>query len=164
VYPKGLVGVYLTWSGPANDLFAAASTIGAGVTTGTVVGASREPGEPAFTEAGPLLSVWYKTVVPAGKTSATVSSPLRLRSQIMAWRIDLLTCGVWAVCWRCMSGQIDLAGSEFDTYLSVYTGSSLDTLTPVVNSDDCTVAVVTSCATFTVAENTQLYIQVSAPI
>ncbi len=46
--------------------------------------------------------------------------------------------------------QITLAGSDFDTLLAVYTGSSLSTLSLVATNDDCPGGVSTSCVTFNI--------------
>lgn len=89
--------------GPANDNFANSillSPADEGLTAGTNVGATKEPGEPNHFSTGGA-SVWYHVTAPV-TGHATINTD----------------------------------GSDFDTLLAVYTGSTLNGLTQVVADDD----------------------------
>jgi hypothetical protein len=61
---------------------------------------------------------------------------------------------------RLLSGQVTLAGSNFNTLLAVYTGTAVNSLTLVSSNDDCEPGVLTSCTTFSVVPGTSYSIQV----
>jgi Ca2+-binding RTX toxin-like protein len=99
----GKIGhIRLSWGrAPANDNFVDAQTVtgATGRTTGTVRGATAEPGEPS---AFGLSTIWYSWTAPADGTY-----------------------------------KFDTVGSNFDTVLAVYEGSSLDSLQlKGINDDD----------------------------
>lgn len=100
----GKIGhIRLSWGrSPANDNFVDAQTVtgATGTTTGTLRGATAEPGEPG-TFFG-LATIWYSWTAPADGTY-----------------------------------KFDTVGSNFDTVLAVYEGSSLDSLQlKGINDDD----------------------------
>src|SRR5262249_50136848 len=106
---------------PANDNFANAQTITActGSTTGTNFGPTKESGEPSHD--------------PPDSTSLSPSHT------------------VWYQWQAPSSGSVTLttAGSDFDTILAVYTGSTVNSLSQIVFNDDVqTGVIVTSTVTF----------------
>ena len=88
---------------PANDAFVNATTLTGtnGSVTGSSIGATKEPGEPAHAFNAGGASIWF------------------------SWQAPI-------------SGAVtfDTIGSDFDTLLGVYTGSSVSSLTVVASDDD----------------------------
>ena len=106
---------------PANDDFAGATTLTgpSGSVTGSTVGATTEPGEPAHAFNFGGASIWF------------------------SWQAPI-------------SGDItiDTGGSDFDTLLGIYTGSSVMNLTLVANNDDLTPGVLLSKVQFAASAGT----------
>ena len=119
-----------------NDNFADAYVLtgSSGSTTGSTVGMTREPGEPAHTTtAGSswdwwerVGSAWWKWTAP---TSATV--------------------------------VFDTAGSDFDTIMAIYTGSTVTTLNEIDSNDDTTSTIRTSHCEFDAVAGTTYFIVVT---
>jgi hypothetical protein len=118
---------------PTNDDFANAQTLGSTLpvsATGSNVGATAQAGEPSDQYPGPGATVWYRWTAP---TDATV--------------------GVSTV------GSKTSAGGSLDTFLEIYTGTSLTALTSVAyDYDGGTDA--TSVASFAATSGTTYYLQV----
>ena len=97
------------WAQPVNDLFQNAVTISGqwGSIGGTNIGATAESGEPAHAGFTAASSIWYKWIAPEdGEVT-----------------FDTF-------------GSTDLGGTNLDTVLAVYTGSSVSQLTQVAANDD----------------------------
>jgi CSLREA domain-containing protein len=111
---------------PSNDNFANAQIVAgcAGSTTGTTFGASSEAGEPSHAPNDPSSLSPNHTVWYQWQPPSTGTT------------------------------TITTAGSEFDTILAVYTGSSVGSLTRLVFNDDAQAGNLTSSVTFSAAAGT----------
>lgn len=129
---------------PANDNFADAAVLTppqAGSTTATDLDATSEPGEPQI---GFTNSLWFSWTAPSNS------------------KVIFDTVGT-----TCVDPSVapSACASGFDTALAVYTGTSVDSLTPVAANDDCpgrnnNAQLRTSCLAFVPSAGTTYHVQV----
>jgi hypothetical protein len=118
---------------PTNDDFASARVVGPALpvaATGSNVGATVQSGEPSEQTNGPGATVWYSWTAPADANVAVSTQ-----------------------------GSETPDGDSLDTFVDVYTGTSLDTLS-LVGSDDDSGMNGASVVTFDATGGTTYYVQV----